>query len=182
LKVELVASPELGLQSRYADLLARELRPEGHVFRAQIGRFEKRVLGPEAHDVVSSGEGEGLANGKPRPKRLLAGLRHIAVHVNRPVLGNRESDLIGSEEHRILPSVIRSPTKDLRRQEFPDARLQLGEGQPRGVHAPEQGQGNPSIGIDGCTVTQVGRADDRNLHHVPGSKAVLVNSGKARLR
>jgi len=30
-------------------------------------------------------------------------------------------------------------------------------------------------------VTEVGRADDRNLHDVPGRKAVLVNPGKARL-
>jgi hypothetical protein len=112
---------------------------------------------------------------------LLARLRHVPVHVNRPVLGNRESDLIGSEQHRILPSVIRSPAKDLRRQEFPDTRLQLGERQPRSVQPREQGQGNPSIGIDGSTVSQVGRADNRNLHDVPGRKEVLVNPVKARL-
>ena len=62
-----------------------------------------------------------------------------------------------------------------------DSSLQLGDRQPRSVQPLKQGQGNPSIGIDGNTVSQVGRADNRNLYDVPGRKAVLVNPGKARL-
>src|SRR5260370_23630990 len=52
-------------------------------------------------------------------------------------------------------------SRAVRRQESPNTRLQLRERQPRGVHPPEQGQENPYIGIDGRTVTEVGRADDR---------------------
>jgi hypothetical protein len=44
LKIELIAALELGLQPRYADLLAREVRLERHVFRTQIGRFKSRLM------------------------------------------------------------------------------------------------------------------------------------------
>ena len=54
--------------------------------------------------------------------------------------------------------------------------------QPRDADASEQGQRNPSIGVDGSTVTLAGRADDRHLHRVPGSKAVLIHSRETQLR
>jgi hypothetical protein len=44
LKIELIASLELGPQPRYADLLALRSPSERHVFRGQIGPFKSRRM------------------------------------------------------------------------------------------------------------------------------------------
>src|SRR4051794_36059150 len=165
---------KLGPKSQNVYLLFREVGPKGAVLALQISGFEKWILGPKAHDVITSGECKRLAHGHSWPEGMFARLRDVAVDVDRTILRNADDDLFTVHNDRIFTSVLGSSTNNLSTQHFPQPGLKSRDCHPGSLGAPNERKHNLTIGLDRRLALQLRRAKRSDLNQIASTEAVFV--------
>lgn len=126
-----------------------------------------------AHNVISPGKRNRLADGQLRSEMLFARLGDISVHVHRRILRYVNRDVIGlydTLDFLAIQSHTQSRhTEGFSREKLLQLHLKLGDRRPRGVKNADQRQGGLTIDVQRERLLKLRNPGNRNLNRIAWS-------------